>query len=150
MAAHEVRVGDWYKLVGGWAEPEHSEVCVERIPDDELVDYRPGVYTDFGYAKKNLFFGSLGEFESSGEYFGYVLIPDALEPTAEMIDPVNSPSHYTQYPVEVIELTEHMNFCRGNAVKYIARAGLKDPNKELEDLHKARWYIEREIARLEA
>ena len=67
-----------------------------------------------------------------------------------MSDAVNHPSHYTQYPVEVIELTEHMNFCRGNAVKYIARAGYKGEtlHKEIEDLEKAKWYIEREIDRL--
>ena len=64
-------------------------------------------------------------------------------------DPVNNPAHYTAYPVEVIELTEHMNFCRGNAVKYIARAGLKDPAKEVEDLRKAEYYIRREIDRME-
>ena len=64
-------------------------------------------------------------------------------------DPVNNPAHYTAYPVEVIELTEHMNFCRGNAVKYIARAGLKDPAKEVEDLRKAEFYIRREIDRME-
>lgn len=62
---------------------------------------------------------------------------------------VDHPSHYTQYPHEVIEFTEHMNFCRGNAVKYIARAGFKDKSKEIEDLNKAVWYINREIARLE-
>ena len=66
-------------------------------------------------------------------------------------DMVNHPSHYTAYPgVEVIELTEHMSFCRGNAVKYIARAGLKSKDTEMQDLRKALWYIEREIARLEA
>jgi hypothetical protein len=65
-----------------------------------------------------------------------------------MSDPINSPAHYTQYPVEVIVLTEHMNFCRGNAVKYICRAGFKTEDP-LEDLKKARWYIDREIARLE-
>ena len=52
--------------------------------------------------------------------------------------------------IEVIQLTEQLNFCRGNAVKYIARAGLKDPLKEVEDLEKAKWCIERELARLEA
>lgn len=66
-----------------------------------------------------------------------------------MTDNVNHPAHYTAYQgIEVIQLTEQMNFCRGNAVKYIARAGLKDPDKEVEDLRKAIWYIEREIARL--
>lgn len=65
-------------------------------------------------------------------------------------DPVSSPSHYTAYPVEVIELTEHMNFCLGNVVKYCARAGLKDPETEIQDLKKAAWYLNREITRLEA
>lgn len=65
-------------------------------------------------------------------------------------DDVNHPSHYTSYPgVEVIDLTKHMNFCRGNAVKYIARAGLKNPDTEIEDLRKAIWYLECEIERLE-
>ena len=40
-----------------------------------------------------------------------------------------------------------LGFCLGNAIKYIARAGKKDPAKTLEDLRKARWYLEREIAR---
>lgn len=64
-------------------------------------------------------------------------------------DVVNHPPHYTAYQgLEVIDLTEQMNFNRGNAVKYIARAGLKDASKEVEDLQKARWYLDREIARL--
>jgi hypothetical protein len=65
-------------------------------------------------------------------------------------DAVNHPSHYTQYPVEVIELTRHMTFNRGNAVKYVARAGYKGgPEKELEDIDKAIWYLkdERELVR---
>lgn len=64
-------------------------------------------------------------------------------------DPVNHPSHYTAYKgVEVIDLTEQMNFNRGNAVKYICRAGLKNPEDEVQDLEKARWYIDREIERI--
>jgi hypothetical protein len=64
-------------------------------------------------------------------------------------DPVNSPSHYTSHPsgVECITITEHLNFCLGNAMKYIWRAGLKSPSA-LEDLQKARWYLDREIQRL--
>lgn len=66
-------------------------------------------------------------------------------------DPVNHPSHYTSHPsgVEVIEITEHMGFCLGNAVKYILRAGLKDKAKTVEDLRKAAWYVNREIERIE-
>ena len=62
-------------------------------------------------------------------------------------DPVNHPSHYTQYlGLEVIDLTEQMNFNKGNAVKYIARSGFK--SNEIEDLEKAAWYIAREISRV--
>ena len=61
-------------------------------------------------------------------------------------DPVNRPRHYTAHKsgVECIQITEHMGFCLGNAVKYIWRADLK--NDAIEDLKKARWYIDREIA----
>lgn len=71
------------------------------------------------------------------------------EQESSLFDPVNHPSHYTRFKgIEVIQLTEQLNFCRGNAVKYIARAGAKDDSKEIEDLEKARWYIDREIERL--
>lgn len=64
-------------------------------------------------------------------------------------DPVNHPAHYTKHPsgVECIDITEHMNFTLGNAVKYIWRASLK--GKAVEDLQKAAWYINREIERLQ-
>ena len=62
-------------------------------------------------------------------------------------DIINNPSHYTQYNgLEVIDLTEQMNFNRGNVIKYVARAAFK--GSELEDLKKAEWYLKREIARL--
>lgn len=63
-------------------------------------------------------------------------------------DPVNHPAHYTAHPsgIECIIITEHMNFCLGNAVKYIWRASLK--GNAVQDLEKARWYITREIKRL--
>jgi hypothetical protein len=64
-------------------------------------------------------------------------------------DNVENPKHYTSYKnIEVIQLAEQMNFNRGNVVKYVARAGLKNPDSELEDLRKARWYLDREIARV--
>lgn len=64
---------------------------------------------------------------------------------------VNHPSHYADGKIEVIDFIEDkgLNFHRGNAVKYISRAGKKDPAKEIEDLKKAAWYINREIERLE-
>ena len=62
-------------------------------------------------------------------------------------DVVNHPSHYTQGKIECIDFItdKKMNFCRGNAVKYIVRAGLKDKSKEVEDLEKAIFYLRREI-----
>jgi hypothetical protein len=65
-----------------------------------------------------------------------------------MTDAIDPP-HYQAHPsgIECIEITEHMNFCLGNAIKYIWRAGLK--NNAIEDLRKARWYIDREIARID-
>lgn len=64
-------------------------------------------------------------------------------------DAVDHPPHYTSHPsgVECIAVTEHMNFCLGNAVKYIWRADEK--GKAIQDLKKAIWYLEREIARRE-
>lgn len=61
----------------------------------------------------------------------------------QISDPVNSPAHYKQYPVEVIEITEQLNFLLGNVVKYVLRADYK--GKPLEDLRKAEWYLRREI-----
>ena len=67
-------------------------------------------------------------------------------------DPVNHPSHYTRGNIECIDFItdQKLNFCRGNAVKYIVRAGLKDPSKEVEDLEKAIFYINQEIKDIKA
>ena len=72
-------------------------------------------------------------------------------------DNVNHPAHYTFGPVEVMDAIEAwaLNFARGSIVKYTARAGRKGrtarerKRTEIEDLKKARWYIDREIGRLE-
>lgn len=64
-------------------------------------------------------------------------------------DPVNHPKHYTDHPsgIECIQITEHLSFTIGNAIKYLWRADLKNG---VEDLKKAAWYIQREIAKREA
>lgn len=68
-----------------------------------------------------------------------------------MSEKVNHPNHYNSGKIEVIDYIEdqNLNFSRGNAIKYISRAGKKDPAAEIEDLEKAAWYINREIERLE-
>lgn len=67
--------------------------------------------------------------------------------SADEKDVINHPAHYTSHPsgVECIQIAEHMGFCLGNALKYIWRAGMKGDARE--DLRKAVWYLEREIAR---
>lgn len=64
---------------------------------------------------------------------------------------VNHPAHYggADNPYEAIKVIDAwgLGFCLGNAVKYIARAGKKDDR--LEDLKKARWYLDHEIERIE-
>lgn len=91
------------------------------------------------------------------DYFTHYPVPDwdddgtYPEPASDMSDNVNHPSHYAEgwsNGAEVIDITEHLNFNRGNAVKYITRAGKKDQDRELEDLQKAAWYLNREIMRL--
>ncbi len=65
---------------------------------------------------------------------------------------VNSPSHYHKASgVEVIVAIEAwgLGFCLGNVVKYVARAGRKDSGTRIEDLEKARWYLNRELEALE-
>jgi hypothetical protein len=64
-----------------------------------------------------------------------------------MNDVVNNPKHYTSHPsgIDCIQITEHMGFNLGNAIKYVWRSDLK--NDAIEDLSKAIWYIQREIER---
>jgi Protein of unknwon function (DUF3310) len=59
-------------------------------------------------------------------------------------DVVNHPPHYTNHPsgIECIQITEHMSFLMGNAMKYLWRADLKNG---VEDLKKAIWYLNREV-----
>ena len=79
---------------------------------------------------------------------------DEVKDVEEMVkenDPVNHPKHYTDGRIEVIEYIEDkkLGFCLGNEIKYISRAGKKEKDKEITDLRKAIWYIERRIYELE-
>lgn len=62
-------------------------------------------------------------------------------------DPVNHPSHYTSHPsgIECIEVTRHMSFNIGNAIKYLWRNGLKEAEPSIKDLRKSIWYINDQI-----
>jgi len=89
-------------------------------------------------------------------------IKDSAKPLSEAIkewvdsdhsewanDSVHKPKHYTEHPsgIECIQITEHMGFNLGNAIKYIWRCDLK--KDAIEDLKKAKWYIDREINKRE-
>lgn len=62
-------------------------------------------------------------------------------------DSVNHPNYYSNGGIEAIEVIEawDLGFHLGNTVKYISRAGKKNPDKEIEDLQKARWYLDKHI-----
>lgn len=79
-------------------------------------------------------------------------LPHSAELHTQEDDPVNHPSHYTSHPsgVEAIEITRHMSFNLGNAMKYLWRNGLKDGQPAVQDLEKAVWYIQDEIKKLKA
>nr|DAD78090.1 MAG TPA: nucelotide kinase [Siphoviridae sp. ctrgt10] len=68
-----------------------------------------------------------------------------------MNDVINHPAHYTFGKIETIDVIEDWNlpYHLGNTVKYISRAGHKDPTKKIEDLKKAQWYLNRYIEKLE-
>jgi hypothetical protein len=85
-----------------------------------------------------------------------LVIPNILRekiglPPHKVNDSVNSPSHYTDGKIEVIDYIEDkkLGFCLGNAIKYISRAGKKDKDKEAEDINKAIWYLNRYLKQLE-
>ena len=67
-----------------------------------------------------------------------------------MSDPIN-PAHYQGFSngAQVIDIVENLPYNAGNAIKYLARAGRKDPTKHVEDLKKALWYTQRELERIE-
>ena len=63
-----------------------------------------------------------------------------------MSDPVNHPSHYkSPRGGELVDMIAHLNYCRANAIKYVFRAGKKYPEKEIEDIKKAIWCLNKEL-----
>jgi len=91
-----------------------------------------------------------------------IFIREAAKPLSEAVkewvdsdhsewanDSIHKPKHYTEHPsgIECIQVTEHMGFNLGNAIKYIWRCDLKQD--AIEDLKKAKWYIDREISKRE-
>lgn len=127
---------------------------MERIQSAEMYGFLLYVYTDKGH-EDGIYWVSVNSAKATeviedGKHVATALID------ARKRDDVNHPAHYTSHPsgVECIQITEHYNFCIGNAIKYLWRNGLKgeagknDKQKQIEDLEKAIWYINREIENL--
>jgi len=91
--------------------------------------------------------GRYKEFDPAKVNFEPEIYAKKLE---KALDLINHPPHYKSHPsgIECIQITEHMGFCLGNVIKYVWRAGEKENTTRLEDLKKAKWYLEREIERL--
>lgn len=100
------------------------------------------------------------EHDSEPKFAGVIHTPDLCRETADLLESleqeynkamvsksVDHPDYYSDGKIEVIDFIEDkkLGFCLGNAVKYISRAGKKDKGKEVEDLEKASWYIQRRI-----
>lgn len=121
---------DWIEWNGG-SRPVGEDQVVE-------VKFRNGE-TEKGFVD-SLFWT---HYADGDDIVAYRVVGEDKE--EESGDSVNHPPHYTGHPsgVECIQITEHMGFNLGNAVKYIWRADLK--GNAIEDLEKAEWYIEREI-----
>ena len=84
---------------------------------------------------------------------GFCPMPQAKAPAS---DPVHHPDHYTRGEIECIDAIaasmttdEFAAYCKGAAMKYLWRAGIKHPNCRIEDLKKGRWYLDKMISTLE-
>lgn len=136
--------------------------CIKDVVmADGVIDYKKGSFytsdcdgciTDEQYTEGHYWNGD----DDPSEYFIKV---DSINDFNDdkYNDNVNHPKHYTSHPsgVECIEITKHYDFCIGNAIKYLWRAGLKSEQgyssdeKQIEDLKKAIWYIQEKIKMLE-
>ena len=136
----DFKVGDKVRATGAaWDDFKGQLGKVTALQDDRLD--RPLV----AFARGEFSWGAWGEYTVELVQAADV----AQEETNEASDAIN-PAHYQGFSngAQVVDITEHLSFNRGSAVKYLARAGKKDPAKEIEDLEKSLWYTQRELDRL--
>ena len=116
-------------------------LCVN--PDTRIINYfkKPTFDNDLWYCIKYLGIDDLVNvyYDNSFELNKFYAL-----------DNVNHPSHYNDGKIEVIDFIEDkkLGFCLGNAIKYICRAGKKDKNKEVEDIQKSIWYLNRYLGNI--
>lgn len=114
---------------------------------DKIIckEVAPGLEFNKEYTVKSVIKEKITLIEVPDSEYYYMYRFDLVDKhIVKTLDNVNSPKHYTSHPsgIECIQVTEHMNFCIGNAIKYLWRSDLKNG---VEDLKKAIWYINREI-----
>ena len=131
-----------------WRHKEDGELVYIESIDNTLYPVNFNELHD-----RNKYCDSMGDFLSKYEFVcdSKYDVPVAFgDNLGEASDAIN-PDHYQSDPsgVQCIEISENWSFCLGNALKYMWRSGKKDGSKNIEDLQKAIWYIEREISRLD-
>jgi hypothetical protein len=137
----EFKVGDWVEITG-WGGSNGTKLQIREVPTPEDRFYR--------FEGKDNYYGFTDTYLKASKALKAAKAAHPSKGKVDVVnDPVNKPAHYTQYPVEVIELTRHMSFNRGNAVKYVARAGFKDKATEKQDIEKAIWYLQDDLKELE-
>lgn len=133
--------------------------CAEYFDNDGTQQFTVGrvydvhdgaIISDRGYNYTAWTIGGNETFEDLYVWFRKWYVFELVEEVPVPNDPVNHPAHYTKGKIEVADFIadQKLNFDRGNAVKYVCRAGSKDPDKEIQDLEKAIWYINHEIKTL--
>lgn len=126
----------------------------ETITEDMLADanLEPGKVYMFNHSKQKFEEVRMLEDDELGDILSFK--PEETPTPAQAVDETN-PDHYQNfsYNTEVIDIAENLSYNAGNAVKYLARATRTDGQTKhenpLTDLKKAKWYVEREIERLE-
>lgn len=117
---------------------------LHNVPSDELVGYISAIEdTGFGY--------KLSYYTTDGCPRTLVVSYEKMASKDGPEDDPTNPDYYRMGNAEAIDISEHLTFSGGNAVKYIVRSCRVDgvhKSDRLEDLAKAKWYIEREIDRL--
>lgn len=135
---------DWTHFVCNAQAYPTVELAKENI--QRLVD----LVREDDFFDKDFYVGVADAFDDT-VFEDYIVGPVPSIYETEDSDPVNNPEHYKTEGLEAIAVVEAFfadNYLRGNVFKYIARAGKKDPNKKVEDLQKAAWYLNREIEAL--
>ena len=141
--------------VDEWEEETHEET-LGRLGTDpkkwakEFIDR----FEDGGDLNEDTmirwFSNVIGVGEALGRYLESEVAREPQDTTTITPDLVNHPPHYRgPAGIECIQVTEHMNFCLGNTVKYVWRVAFGGKDDDLEDLKKARWYLDREITHRE-